>query len=91
MSTEYPRECRLAVELIARLGRPVDDLLLQQHELLRTAASLFALNYHGFNPYVREMKRTMAQPSTPSTRGRRMTLKQMLAVVKIMKDELEDS
>ena len=85
MAAEYPRECRLAVELIARLGKPLDITLLLQNELLRIGAAKFALNYHGTNPFAHKMKHRMGRPP------RSITLKQALAIVRIMKDELEDS
>ena len=78
----YPRECRLAVELIERIGRPVDDLMVQQNEVLRTAAYKFAQGYQGENPFALKMQALV------SAKPYRLTLGQMLGVLKIMRREL---
>ena len=78
----YPRECRLALELIERLGRPLDDLLVQQNEVLRMAAYNFARGYQGENPFALKMQ------SLVSAKPYRLSLGQMLGVLKIMRREL---
>ena len=82
MEALYPRECRLALELIERIGRPLDDLMTQQNELLRIAAFKFAQGYQGENPFALKMQALV------SAKPYRMTLGQMLGVLKIMRREL---
>ena len=82
MEALYPRECRLALELIERIGRPVDDLMVQQNEVLRTAAYKFAQGYQGENPFALKMQALV------SAKPYRLTLGQMLGVLKIMRREL---
>ena len=78
----YPRECRLALELIERLGRPLDDLLVQQNEVLRMAAYKFAQGYQGENPFALKMQALVSE------KPYRLTLGQMLGVLRIMRREL---
>ena len=78
----YPRECRLALELIERLGRPVDALLLQQNELLRAAAHKYAQGYDGDNAFMRKMQTVVSE------RPYRLTLSMAIAVLRVMQREL---
>ena len=78
----YPRECRLALELIERIGRPLDDLMTQQNELLRIAAFKFAQGYQGENPFALKMQALVSE------KPYRLTLGQMLGVLRIMRREL---
>lgn len=78
----YPRECRLALDLIERLGRPLDDLLVQQNEVLRMAAYKFAQGYQGENPFALKMQALV------SAHPYRLSLGQMLGVLKVMRREL---
>ena len=78
----YPRECRLALELIERLGRPVDALLLQQNELLRAAAHKYAQGYDHDNAFMLKMQAVVNE------RPYRLTLSMAIAVLRIMRREM---
>ena len=78
----YPRECRLALELIERLGRPLDDLMTQQNDLLRIAAYKFAQGYQGDNAFMLKMRAVVNE------RPYRLSLGMSVAVLKVMRREL---